>query len=538
MEKTEAPRAYPNLRETFLVPFEQIVKRTNIRSIMPSYNEIDGVPSHANSWLLNGILRGEWGFKGMVVSDYAGVRRLRDQHFVVPDYGEAAVTALRSGVDVEMPQPVAFALLPELVQQGRIDETEIDRAVRRILTVKFLAGLFENPYADPDHAEAIIGNDEARALAREAAQRSAVLLRNEGVLPFDASELQTLAIVGPNAAETVLGGYSDVPRQTISLLDGVRAKVGQRVNVLYAEGVSITEGRSWWGPGVTFPNPSENRRRITEAVDVARDADAIVIAVGGNESTAREAFSPNHLGDRSDLDLLGQQNELVAALLDLEKPTVVVLINGRPLAATYVAENAPAILEAWYLGQETGTALADILFGDVSPGGKLPVTIPRSVGQLPMFYNHKPSARSQAYLTLENTPLYPFGYGLSYTSFQLGSPRLSASAISPEESVQVSVDIRNTGTVEGDEVIQLYLRDEVSSVARPVKELKGFERVTLGPGQTTTVTFELTPQSLAFFDRDMRRIVEPGIFRVMTGPNSDELQGADLEVVGNASYLP
>jgi glycosyl hydrolase family 3/fibronectin type III domain protein len=301
------------------------------------------------------------------------------------------------------------------------------------------------------------------------------------------------------------------------------------VNIVSAEGVRITDKGDWNDDEVVLANPEENRKRIAEAVQVARGADAIVLAIGGTAATSREAWADNHLGDATSLELVGEQNELARALFALGKPVVVILINGRPQAVTEVAQKANALLEGWYLGQEGGTAMADILFGDANPGGKLPVTIPRSVGQLPITYNEKPSAH-RGYLFDSKDPLFPFGFGLSYTRFEIGAPKLSAPQIPKTGSVTVTVDVRNTGKVAGDEVIQLYLRDVVSSVTRPRKELKGFKRVTLAPGASTTVTFTVDSGALALWDKDMKHVVEPGEFHIMVGPNSVDLKSVTLNV--------
>ena len=517
------------LREYFFPPFEAAVKRGRVQSVMPSYNEIDGVPSHANNWLLDQILRKEMGFPGAVVSDYWGVDDLQRLHFVEPDLMHAAARALKAGVDSDLPDGNAFSTLPKALAAGLVTQADIDQAVRRMLRLKFLSGVFEQPYADVKYAQEITDNAEARALAAEAARRSVVLLKNDGTLPLRAGALKTLAVIGPNAAIAQLGGYSNIPRHAISILDGIRTKLGTKVNVVTAEGVRITDKGDWNEDEVVLANPAENRKRIAEAVQVAKGADAIVLAIGGSAATSREAWADNHLGDATSLDLVGEQNELARALFELGKPVVVVLINGRPQAVTEVAEKANALLEGWYLGQEGGTAMADILFGDANPGGKLPVTIPRSVGQLPLTYNEKPSSH-RGYLFDSKEPLFPFGFGLSYTTFEIGAPRLSATQIAKNGSVTVTVDVKNTGAAAGDEVVQLYLRDVVSSVTRPRKELKGFKRVTLSPGASTTVMFTLDPAALALWDKDMKHVVEPGEFTVMAGPNSVQLKSATLNV--------
>jgi beta-glucosidase len=517
------------LREYFLPPFEAAVKRGHVQSVMASYNEIDGVPSHANKWLLNQILRKEMGFQGGVVSDYWGIDDLQRLHFVEPDLTHAAARALKAGVDFDLPDGNAFAKLPEALAAGLVTQADIDQAVRRMLRLKFVAGVFEQPYADVKYAQEITDNAAARALAAEAARKSVVLLKNDGTLPLRADALKTLAVVGPNAAVAQLGGYSNIPRHAISILDGIRAKLGTKVSIVTAEGVRITDKGDWNEDEVVLANPAENRKRIAEAVQVAKGADAIVLAIGGSAATSREAWADNHLGDTTSLELVGEQNELARAVFELGKPVVVVLINGRPQAVTEVAQKANALIEGWYLGQEGGTAMADVLFGDANPGGKLPVTIPRSVGQLPLTYNEKPSSH-RGYIFDSKDPLFPFGFGLSYTTFEIGAPRLSAAQISKNGSVTVTVDVKNTGKLAGDEVVQLYLRDVVSSVTRPRKELKGFKRVTLSPGASTTVMFTLDSNALALWDKDMKRVVEPGEFHIMVGPDSVQLKSVTLNV--------
>jgi beta-glucosidase len=518
------------LRENFFPPFEEIVRVTNIRAVMPSYNEIDGVPSHGNRWLLHDVLRGEWGFKGAVVSDYGGVEQLMSLHHVEPDLASAAIRALNAGVDVDLPDGVAYRTLVSSVREGRVAEAQVDTAVRRILELKFLAGLFEHPFADAAAADSLTGNAEARAVALDAAHRSAVLLKNDGMLPLSISSHKTLAVIGPNAAVVRLGGYSVTPRQAVSVLDGIRAKLRDQERVVYAEGVRITEDDDWWANDVKLADPVKNAELIQAAVKVAAGSDEIVLVLGDTEQTSREGWADTHLGDRDSLELVGQQNDLAAAIFTLHKPTVVVLLNGRPLAVVNVAARANALIEGWYLGQEGGTALADILFGDFNPGGKLPVTLARSVGQLPLFYNRKPSA-ARGYLFGSTEPLFPFGFGLSYTSFDIGDPQLSARQIKKDGSVTVTVQVRNTGSRAGDEVVQLYVRDEVSSVTRPIKELKGFQRVSLAAGEAKSLTFEIGPRALQFWNSDMQRVVEPGAFNILVGPNSVDLRKAVLTVV-------
>lgn len=522
-----APISERELRENFFPPFEQVVKRTGIEAVMASYNEIDGVPSHANRWLLQDVLRGEWGFRGAVVSDYSAIDQLKSIHHIAGNLEEAAKRALDAGVDADLPDGLSYATLTKAVREGRVSEAEVDQAVRRMLELKFRAGLFEHPYADAAQSVAITNNAEARALALKAAQRSITLLKNDGMLPLKAEG--TIGVFGPSAAVARLGGYYGQPPHTVSILDGIKAKVGNRATIVFAQGVKITENDDWWADSVTKSDPAENRKLIAQAVEAAKGVDRIVLTLGDTEQSSREGWADNHLGDRPSLDLVGEQQELFDALKALGKPMTVVLINGRPASTVKISEQADALVEGWYLGEQGGNAMADVLFGDVNPGGKLPVTIARSVGQLPMFYNYKPSAR-RGYLFDTTAPLYPFGYGLSYTSFELSPPRLSAAQVGPGGTVTVSVDVRNTGARLGDETVQLYIRDKVSSVTRPVKELKGFERVTLKPGESRTVQFAVGPQSLQMWNDRMERVVEPGEFEIMTGNSSVDLKSTTLRV--------
>jgi beta-glucosidase len=527
-----APYSERTLREFFFPPFEQAITRTGVSAVMPSYNEIDGVPSHANVWLLGKVLRGEWGFKGAVVSDYYAIEQLADVHHIAADPEQAARRALEAGVDIDLPSGTAYATLVQQVRDGRVPEARIDAAVRRLLSLKFRAGLFENPFADADAAAAITNNAEARALALRAAQRTLILLKNDGTLPLRLPApggRPVIAVIGPNAAVARLGGYYGQPPVTVSILEGIRNKVGTRAEVVFAQGVRITANDDWWADEVKLADRDENFRLIDAAVKVARTADQIVLAVGDTEQTSREGWAPTHLGDRTSLDLIGEQQALFDALHALGKPITVVLINGRPPSIVKIAEQANAILEGWYVGEQGGNAVADVLFGDVNPGGKLPVTIPRSVGQLPSFYDVKPSAR-RGYLFDTVAPLYPFGYGLSYTSFEIGAPRLSSERIGTDGSVTVEVPVRNTGARAGDETVQVYVHQQMGSVTRPIKELKAFERVTLNPGESRTLSFVLTPQAFRMWNIDMQRVVEPGAFDIMTGPNSVDLKTVVLNI--------
>ena len=543
-----APYGERSLRDVFLYPFEVVIKEAGARSVMPSYNEVDGIPSHANRWLLHDVLRGEWGFDGVIVSDWFAIAQLDEVHHVAADVGEAARRALAATVDIELPDVQAYGTLVDQVRQGRVAEATIDSAVRRLLRPKFELGLFENPLVDSDAADRLSGADASRSLALDAARQAITLLKNDGgVLPLSAERLSRVAVIGPHAAEVLLGGYSGGPRHLVSILEGIRTRLGPRATVEYAEGTRITEDSTftrepqphvggtrsharWGADRVVLADSASNAGRRAAAVALARRSQVAIVVVGDNEMTSREAYASNHLGDRADLGLPGQQEELVRAVLTTGTRTVLVLIHGRPLSIPTLALRVPAILDGWYLGQETGTAVAEALFGDINPGGKLPVTVARHVGQLPVFYNHKPSAR-RGYLFDTAQPLFPFGYGLSYTTFAYANLRVAPARIGTRERTTVSVDVTNTGARAGDEVAQLYIRDVVSMATRPVKELRGFRRVTLQPGETRTIRFEIGPEQLSYHGPDMKRVVEPGRFDVMVGGNSVDVSSVALDVV-------
>jgi beta-glucosidase len=512
------------LRETFLTTFKQAIQKGGAISVMASYNEIDGVPSHASKWLLRDVLRKEWGFKGFVVSDYYAIRELHERpelfgNHLAADGKEAAALAVKAGVNIELPEPDCYPNIVELVRKGILKESQLDELIAPMLLWKFKLGLFEDPYVDPDKAEAIVGCEAHRQLALQAARETITLLKNEGgIAPLDVQKVGTIAVIGPNADRQLLGGYSGQPKQFTTVLQGIRNRAGS-INVLYHEGCKITIGGSWQQDEVVPSDPDADRKSIAEAAEVAKQADVVVLAIGGNEQTSREAWALNHMGDRASLDLVGRQDELIDAIAATGKPIIAFLFNGRPITIRNLTEKAQAIFECWYLGQETGQAVAQALFGDINPGGKLPITIPRSVGHIPAYYNYKPAAR-RGYLFDDISPLYAFGFGLSYTTFKLGEPRLTKAVIGKNESTTVRVDVTNTGEVQGDEVVQMYIRDKVSSVTRPVKELKGFGRITLEAGQSATVTFDIKPEHLAFYNIDMKYVVEPGEFEIMIGNSS------------------
>jgi beta-glucosidase len=524
------------LRENYLKAFQAAVTEAGVGSVMASYNEINGIPVHANRWLLEQVLRQEWGFRGLIVSDGSGISQLESMHHVAGSKAEAARKALGVGIDFELDTCYSGTLLT-MVKEGIVPEADVDRAARRVLAAKFRLGLFEDPYADPAEAERVTNCAEHRNLAYRAATKSLVLLKNDGRLPLEADKIKTLAMIGPDAKGLHLGGYSADPGNGIGILDGLRQKLGERVQVLYAEGCKITKedfgGQGWrgWHESIAeMPDPVEDEGLIVEAVETARKADVAILVIGENETVCREAWGEGHLGDRDSLELPGRQDELARRVVETGVPVVVLLINGRPLSVNQIVEQASAVFEGWYLGQEGGKAFADALFGDVNPGGKLPITFPRSVGQIPAYYNHKPSAR-RSYLWAEKTPLFAFGHGLSYTTFKYNDLQVSPAKIKPDGTAKVRVEVSNTGKRSGDEVVQMYIHDVLTErVTRPVKELKGFRRITLEPGESRTVEFSISANEMAFLNEKMERVVEPGVFEVMVGGSSADVQTVLLEV--------
>ncbi len=532
-----APANYAErmLREELFAPFEAAVSEGGVGSVMASYNEINGIPVHINEWLLRDVLCGEWGFTGFVISDGWGVDDLYRLHFVAADAAEAAEKAFTSGVEAEL--GTCLRHLAAAVEAGRIPESDLDRAVAKVLRVKFMLGLFEDPYVDEEAAVAIINSAEHRALALEAARKAIVLLKNEGgLLPLDMDRLGSLAVIGPNAAAVRLGGYSGDPLKPVSVLDGLRQKAGDTLEIRYAEGCGLTQAEGtaldlWFRDEVLPADPARDAVLIAEAVAVAEKADAVLLVLGDNEQTCREGWSKDHLGDRDSLDLPGRQEELMRAVAATGKPVILLLINGRPASINFAAEHIPAILEGWYLGEAGGHAVAEVLFGETNPGGKLPITFPRSVGQIPAYYYHKPSAR-RGYLFADVSPLFPFGHGLSYTTFSYKNLRLDKASIRPGETATLSLEVTNTGERAGDEVVQLYVRDVLSNcVTRPVKLLKGFERITLQPGETSTLSFKIGREQLQYLDEDMQMTVELGEFVLMVGGSSETTHQISLQVV-------
>ncbi len=519
-----------NFRENHLYPFEMAITRAKASSIMASYNDLDGVPNHINHWLLTDILRREWNFDGFVMSDGGGIKMLVDVHHVANDSAEAARKCLQAGIAFELDN--CFGSLESQVKAGIISEDMINKAVEGILRIKFRMGLFEHPYAHGAWAEKVAESPEHIKLARKAAQESMVLLKNENqTLPFDSSRIKSIAVIGPNADKVELGGYTIGKKQGVTVLQGIKGFAAGRFKVNYAEGCKITkEEMDFFENGNPQQNSeSDDRTLITEAVKVAAQSDVILLVLGENGSLCREAWSEGHLGDRDNLSLPGLQNELVKSILALKKPTSVLLFNGRPLAINAIAKTVPAIIEGWYLGQEAGNAVADIIFGRISPSGKLSVTIPGNVGELPCFYNHKPS-RNRSYLWGDPNPLFPFGFGLSYASIRYHDLALSEKTVAKNGSVTATIQLTNESKIATDEIVQLYIHRKNASLTRPVMELKDFSRIHIAGGETKTVNFIITPDKLSFYGLDLKRVNEAGDIEIMAGRSSAEYLTVTLNV--------
>ncbi|MGQ0713814.1 MAG: glycoside hydrolase family 3 N-terminal domain-containing protein [Gemmatimonadaceae bacterium] len=508
------------LREVYLPPFHAAVA-AGARSVMGGFNEIGGVPMHASERLIDGLLRREWGWDGLLVSDWTGVLELIP-HGVAADSAAAGALALRAGVDVDMVSRIYIRKLPALVRGGRVPMRDVDAAVRRVLRAKYELGLFQDPYRYSDTARErrTLLAAEHRAAARDLARKSIVLLKNEPrVLPL-AKSLGSVAVIGALATDgrSSMGNWAAAGRaeETVTILDGIRHAM-PNARVTHAQGADVV---------------TEDTSGFAEAVAAARGADAVIVVAGEHQEQSAEA------NNRAFIDLPGVQGRLVRAIHATGKPMVVVLMGGRPLSIPWIAANVPAILETWYLGSEMGNAVADVLFGDANPSGKLPVTIPRTVGQVPIYYNHRMTGRppqeqnkyTSKYIDVPWTPLYPFGHGLSYTTFAYRNLRLSAPSIGPADTLVATIDVTNTGDRAGEEVVQLYIRDEVGSITRPVKELRGFRRITVQPGETRSVSFTLGAADLAFFDADLDLVVEPGVFRVFVGSSSERVEEARFEL--------
>ncbi len=496
------------LWNVFLPPWIAGIKKHGALAVMATYPAIDGVAVHASEKILTRILRDELHFRGIVLGEGLGLTTvIQERH--AADHKQAGPLALKAGVDVGISHEPAYMLdLIANVKEGKVPMALVDRAVRRILRLKFQLGLFERPYVDVEHAVNGVPREEHRQLALQTAREGIVLLKNEnGLLPLDRNKLRTIAVIGPNADDerNQLGDYTSkiILQDIVTVLEGIRAKAAPGTKVLHVQGCEVM---------------GERVNQIREAREAARQAQVAVVVVGESRRTNGEGR------DVASLDLTGMQEELIEAVHATGTPTVVVLINGRPLSVRWAAENIPAIVEAWLPGEQGGTGVAEVLFGDVNPSGRLPVTFARHSGQLPVYYNHTATSSRRGYVDLPGTPLWPFGYGLSYTKFEYDKLEISPARIRPDGEVQVAMQVTNTGNRAGQEVVQLYVNDLLSSASRPVLELRGFEKVSLQPGERRRVRFTLTPEDLSYFDAEMRRVVEPGSFEVLAGASAADIR--------------
>jgi beta-glucosidase len=509
------------LREVFLPPWQAAISGSGALGVMATYPAIDGVPVHASSWILTEILRSELGFEGLVLSEGEGIETLVYEG-LAPTQKEAGILALKAGVDVGISYEGGYmGPLVESVREGLIPEETIDRSVARILRQKMKLGLFEDRYVEVDRAVKVSNTATSRALALQAAREGVVLLKNEADLLPLRKDLRSIAVIGPNAnhVRNQLGDYTslEVLQDVVTILEGIRARVSEGTEIRFAKGCDVIGG---------------DRNGFDEARAAAASADVAVVVVGENEWQAAGGKGTSGEGyDVANLDLTGLQQELVKMVHATGTPTVVVLVNGRPLSTRWIAGNVPAILESWCSGEEGGNAIADVLFGEINPSGRLPVTIPRHSGQLPVYYNHKKSKAfwiehgwGNSYADMSPEPLWEFGFGLSYTEFKYSGLQLSSGEIGVGETVRISCDVENVGKRAGTEVVQLYVHDPIATVSTPVQELKGFSRVQLNPGEKKTVSFELLPEHLSLLDRQLRRVVEPGEFEVQIGHSSKDIR--------------
>ncbi len=532
------------LREVHLFPFEAAIHEADAESVMNAYHDIDGIPCAADEWLLTDVLRGEWGFEGTVVSDYFSVRFLHEEHGVARDRYEAAIQALEAGIDVELPQIEAYDLLVEAVESGDIARETVETSARRVLRQKVEKGLFEEYGADPEEADEAFGPDAHREYARELARESVTLLKNEGdLLPLD--DDTSVAVVGPKAdtPEGQLGDYAyaahypekESNRHVVTPLEAFQNRLGDD-HVTYAEGCTTT------GPATDG---------FDEAVKAAAESDVAVAFVGSRSAIALSDVEGEDQRDRpdvptsgegadvTDLDLPGVQQELVERLYETDTPLVVVQISGKPHSIKWIDQHVPAVVHAWLPGEEGGHGIADVLFGDHSPSGRLPVSVAKNVGQLPVYYGRKPNSRTERHVYADSEPLYPFGYGLSYTDFEYGELSLSDDEVHPAGTVTATVTVENTGSVAGHEVVQCYAHQAWPSQARPVQELVGFERVHLEPGESATVHFEIATGQLAFHDTDMNLVVEPDEYELRIGRSAATIETSDsFEVIGERYEVP
>ncbi len=510
------------LREVYLPPYKAAVEEANVFTLMAAHNELNGIPCHADKWMMTDIMRGEYGFDGFIVSDWMDVDRIYDLHRAVPSLKDAFYETIDAGLDMRMHGPDFLEKVVELVKEGRLTEAQIDRACSKILEAKFRLGLFENPFVDLEKTAKTLYNKEHLQSALEMAEESIVLLKNENaLLPLDFSKYKNILVTGPNANNhTILGDWTlrQPNANVVTILDGIREVAGDEKVNYYDYGDDVRQ---------------HSINKVNEAAAIAKKSDLAIVVVGENPLRYQKTKTCGENIDRMGLDLLGTQNELVQKIHETGVPTIVVLVGGRPLSVNWIAQNVQALVQAWEPGSLGGRALANILTGKVNPSAKLPISIPRHSGQIQMIYNHKPSQYFHKYIDGPSTPLYPFGFGLSYTRFDYSDLKLSHTQISAKDSFIASVELTNAGNREGTEVVQLYIRDMYSSATRPVKELKDFIRITLKPGERKTVTFTVTPDKLSYWNRNMQYGVEKGEFEIMIGSSSQDkdLKKVKIEVI-------
>lgn len=532
-----APLGERELRTMFLSPFEEVVKKGNVYSIMPSYNEIDGIPAHSSTFLLRDILRKEWNFKGYVFSDYGGLSQLYNFHHVANGASEAALLALEAGVDLEAARSDVYKHIPALIAQGKVSTKRIDSVVTRILTAKFKAGLFEKKLADSTTLHHHLRKPEHLALSRKIAEESIILLKNEqSILPLDISKMKSIAVIGPNADKVQYGDYSYTRdnRSGKTVLQGIKDFAANRIEVSFAQGCELS-GLDTSG--------------FKQAVAQAQKSDAVVVVLGttsvvfqgigwngkAGKDEPKDPFTCGEGYDVTDINPQGVQRELLQALYKTGKPIILVLIKGRPWSISWEKQYIPAIIEGWYPGEFGGSVIADLIFGKVNPSGRLSMSIPQSSGHIPVYYNYLNSSKGnnrqpgtpekpgRDYVYASTAPLFPFGFGLSYTSFDYAELKVSKAAFSHGQTLYISVKVINTGKFEGKEVVQLYLGGKVNSVSTPVKSLRGFQKISLKPGESKVVQFSISAEDISFWNRNMKFVAEPGGFEIMIGKSSEEI---------------
>lgn len=496
------------LRNIYLPPFKAAIKEANPFTIMPAHNELNGMPCHANKWLMNDIMRNEYGFKGFVVSDWMDMEAISTRHRIAETSTDAFFLSVDAGVDMHMHGPAFSDAILKLIKEGKLTEERINQACSKIIEAKFRLGLFDNRYVKADVKNSVF-TEEHKQTSLDIARRSIVLLKNEDLLPIDTKRFRKILVTGPNADnQSIMGDWVfEQPESNVStILKGIKEEAPHtQINFV----------------DVGWNLRSLDDLKIEEAIKTAKSSDLAIVVVG--EDSFREHWKEKTCGenrDRMDITLWGKQNHLVESIHKTGIPTIVVLINGRPLATEWIAENIPAVIEAWEPGSMGGKALAEILFGKVNPSGKLPITIPRHVGQISTVYNHKPSQFLHPYIDGDKTPLYPFGYGMSYTSFKYSNLKVDKADYNTDENVVVTVSVTNTGNVDGEEVVQLYIRNDFSSTTRPVKELKRFQRIHLTKGETQSLSFTLDKDDLSYYNHKAEYVLEPSSFTIMTGGSS------------------